>query len=67
MKAIPFILFGMVLGIFAFVHRAKLNIFLTDNPEYGQSFYLKDLLNRPTEPTSLLEHLFAQVSVELNL
>lgn len=66
MKWILPIMIGVGVGIYLFLNRGKIEVYLTDYPEYKQTFYLRDL-QRPAEPDTLLEYLAQQISVRLRL
>ena len=67
MKWILPMMIGAGIAIYLLLNRGKIEVFLTDYPEYKHTFSIKDLMQRPGEPDTLFEYLAQQISLRLRL
>jgi len=63
---LPFLL-GFAGGVIWFIQKGKVDIYVSEHPEYKTTFYIKDLFNSPQEPQSLWEHLLDMISVKIRM
>jgi len=67
MKWILPMVIGVGIGIWWFMNKGEIDVYLTDSPEYKQTFKIRDIFREPREPENLFEFLLSRVSVRVRL
>ena len=58
---------GVGIGIWWFMNKGEIDVYLSDAPEYMQTFKIREIIKEPREPENLFEFLLSRISVRVRL